>query len=941
MESRSEGVPLQAKVLAAAFHLYKKSSTGKSSRIDLVFHLVRERHGPNADTELEDPDLKKAKKALIDAKHLSWVSGPNNLVADKAVRGIDSWREKSTLDPEDEEQAAARFLAQGPKPSLIVASTSARPTIVVKPVKKSLASTAAYSPRTRSMNKQADSEKEASHEEEDQNEDEAEVNVESENEDQDDEEEEENGYEGKGKKRASKSAGGRPSKKTKVVANKPLGTKEEKGKASGEEGDVVASNAEQQPEKKKKKSSRKPGPAGFGVNNLKKTELVKLVRELEERIVKAESRITEVGKDEGAEKSDNEELSDLEDSDTEDQAQSNQARDKVLLEQRPEHGSSSLGGPPQGQQARLLSAPPQPPRQETHPAGSRNPLSLPPLPLPGPLPLPLPQASTSTSTAFDFQPGGVPSTSSRIVKPVLEDAVAHRDFAEGGKFDKTNTEHRQSNQENLQDGEARKPDDQPQLEKEDDTSQSPFVPEVHSPTHDDQAGELDAGDQTLVDVEVEAQDKGPLQALLGFKSIGGDNLLNREASYKGQRRDPTALDLKARDSRNAAVDPLVLALKEELVQAKEDFEKLDSIRSELAKERDAATGEKADLRRLLKAAKEQVEVLKVGAEERNRELEDLTQKAHADQQTITALTQDVSDSATERESLVRKAELREAQDESGTSDSAETRAQLEETKQLLEQAVTAKAKSDARQEALALSISHLENQLRIAREDFSRAEEQKKNQVEEISKECRTKGEEFQAAKSAYNSLHLDVINLAISCSVRVENNASPSSLINDLKTAHYSLVHDLHRRTTAETSAFQLARSLLQVLSPRDVAHPSSTLEDLLKTVTCRVSDVIRQAHQATQLSDEKGLVKAIAELVVAGGGGEVPTFFAQVPKALSDIKNALVEKNTVILNHESKIGALETSLHEAYLSHKTLESSVGLLQGELATTTRRLDHA
>lgn len=83
---------------------------------------------------------------------------------------------------------------------------------------------------------------------------------------------------------------------------------------------------------------------------------------------------------------------------------------------------------------------------------------------------------------------------------------------------------------------SRKPDDQPQLEKVDDTSQSPLVPKVHSPTHDDQAGKLDAGDQTLVDVEVEAQDKGPLQAFLGSKSIGGDNLLNREASYKGQRR---------------------------------------------------------------------------------------------------------------------------------------------------------------------------------------------------------------------------------------------------------------------------------------------------------------------------------------------------------------------------------------------------------------------
>lgn len=100
--------------------------------------------------------------------------------------------------------------------------------------------------------------------------------------------------------------------------------------------------------------------------------------------------------------------------------------------------------------------------------------------------------------------------------------------------------------------------------------------------------------------------------------------MNTQADHRlrsGNGRDPTALDLKARDSRNAVVDPLVLTLKEELVQAKEDFDKLDSIHSELAKERDAATGEKADLRRLLKAAKEQVEVLKVDAEERNRELE--------------------------------------------------------------------------------------------------------------------------------------------------------------------------------------------------------------------------------------------------------------------------------------------------------------------------------
>ena len=53
----------------------------------------------------------------------------------------------------------------------------------------------------------------------------------------------------------------------------------------------------------------------------------------------------------------------------------------------------------------------------------------------------------------------------------------------------------------------------------------------------------------------------------------------------------------------------------------------------------------------------------------------------------------------------------------------------------------------------------------------------------------------------------------------------------------------------------------------------------------------------------------------MVAGGGAETPTGLAELPKAIVDIKDALIAKNTVIVELQGRLHATESDLNEANL--------------------------
>ena len=168
-----------------------------------------------------------------------------------------------------------------------------------------------------------------------------------------------------------------------------------------------------------------------------------------------------------------------------------------------------------------------------------------------------------------------------------------------------------------------------------------------------------------------------------------------------------------------------------------------------------------------------------------------------------------------------------------------------------------------------------------------------------------------------YDTLRLDVINLAVSCNLLVEDASAPKSIVNDVKTRHLALIRQNARKDTIVSHAFKVAQSLLEAIPAARVSCPSrtkapATLEETLEILTTRVSDVVRDSRQVLT---EEGLVDAIADLVIAAGGAEIPSSFSELPRAIEDVKHALVDKNTTIVRLESRLHAAEVDLDEAHL--------------------------
>ena len=171
-----------------------------------------------------------------------------------------------------------------------------------------------------------------------------------------------------------------------------------------------------------------------------------------------------------------------------------------------------------------------------------------------------------------------------------------------------------------------------------------------------------------------------------------------------------------------------------------------------------------------------------------------------------------------------------------------------------------------------------------------------------------------------YEALQIDVFNLGVSCSARIDQSSTTKSVINDLASRHVTLTEHLSLRDAGISQAMDVVRSLLEVLSSTRAKPPTppsqtSTLEDLLKVLTVRISDVVRQVHQVHKISNGAAFIKAIADLVIAGGGAEIPTNFSQLPKAIEDVQKALVDKNTTILQLDAQLQATKVDLNESNL--------------------------
>ncbi|GAA5987981.1 hypothetical protein JCM5350_007844 [Sporobolomyces pararoseus] len=863
------GTPHQEKVLAAMLTIYNEGGNNSSGgiKLELVYQLVRKRH-PTLIAQLSDRVLKTAKKKLDELGVIKHVSSPFGTITEQAIKGIQSWKTKTGDDKEDDEQAASQFLQRGPRRNSIriPRTVSQTPT----PQTPSSASVSNVVVVKSAKGKEREREDDTAEESE-------EVIV------------------GNGKKRSSTrigADGGQSTKKPKLAIDvTKKKEKRERKKDVGsqwEEDDYQEAEEEEESNSPPGRKRRKTGPAGPGVTSLKREELLKKIEELEVRIEAQKkeeigreggkisskgraSRITtksvlvptnDSSKGKGKE-DESEELTDLEDSQVEEQIVQ-----KILL-------------PRSKSPAPILS-----PRHSTstpNPYLCQRAVSADPLLLSHSLVRP----STSTSRRFSEQGGG----GGGIALPVQSPQPL--EVEQAGSKEKEIVVAEKAIQAAL--GIVPRP----RQESESAQNKLPVRPKDGE---DEEMNEAAAGDQTLVEiVEEEIEKKAPIvdqqlpihEVRKEHNKVAAEAIVIERPPIPRQQPIPT-------------VDPETL---QELSDARQEIAKLRSIRNEMARERNDATEEKAELRRKLEKSQQEVEGLEKNlqavsenrqavSEEIRNEIDDLSKKLKVDQQTI-----------------------------------------------LLEQATKSNADLESQHKSASLSVTRLEGELKIAQEDLAQLEEERQNEVEELSKENRTKSEELKTVKTDYEALQIDVFNLGVSCSARIDQSSTPKTIINDLASRHVTLTEHLSLRDAGISQAMDVVRSLLEVLSSTRAKPPTppsqtSTLEDLLKVLTVRISDVVRQVHQVHEISNEAGFIKAIADLVIAGGGAEIPTNFSQLPKAIEDVQKALVDKNTTILQLDAQLQATKVDLNESNLSHRTLESSLDQIQGELGDTTRRLDH-
>ncbi|GAA5928711.1 uncharacterized protein JCM15063_003947 [Sporobolomyces koalae] len=171
-------------------------------------------------------------------------------------------------------------------------------------------------------------------------------------------------------------------------------------------------------------------------------------------------------------------------------------------------------------------------------------------------------------------------------------------------------------------------------------------------------------------------------------------------------------------------------------------------------------------------------------------------------------------------------------------------------------------------------------------------------------------------------------------CGGTADDGHSIEYILEFIKQRHLSDVEELDLAYSVDSRAKGLATSLLAVLSPSEEVPPNASLDYLLKMLTVRVSDVVSQARQLQAFSDEAGLVKAIAALVVAGGGAQVPTSYAEVPKAIWDVEAALVAKNTAIVDLQARLNAamLHAQAQNSPLSLEQLEFALASVKSHMA---------
>ncbi|GAA5867742.1 hypothetical protein JCM1840_006677 [Sporobolomyces johnsonii] len=385
-------------------------------------------------------------------------------------------------------------------------------------------------------------------------------------------------------------------------------------------------------------------------------------------------------------------------------------------------------------------------------------------------------------------------------------------------------------------------------------------------------------------------------------------------------------------------------------------ERLKDIEGKLAAERDALKKEK-------QACAIEVEELK------------------RDQSTITELSHENADLATEKERLVEELASAEALQEKLQGHLEYLQNEIEQTKTDRDESASSLLAAQENEQRAYSVVATLEEDLKQAhdRERLLVLDQRGlETQVEQLKLEASTAFTELQKAQEALDALTVRIRQLGSSCGLPIDRDASNEALCAFLIDVDNACSAQATRISTQDgllNSALKLARDLVDALTPftGQTAPPTldASLADVLGWVLrglAVVTDTARstsadleQSRSQLDASSAKALdleqrlstlMKKLGDLAVASGGADPPLCLDDLPALVDDIQDATFQKNTAILKGDTEVNELAQKLEQEVEGKKTamaaliekdrvctsLESSVDDLQAKLVATQQKL---
>ncbi|GAA5886951.1 hypothetical protein JCM5296_005204 [Sporobolomyces johnsonii] len=385
-------------------------------------------------------------------------------------------------------------------------------------------------------------------------------------------------------------------------------------------------------------------------------------------------------------------------------------------------------------------------------------------------------------------------------------------------------------------------------------------------------------------------------------------------------------------------------------------ERLKDIEGKLAAERDALEKEK-------QACAIEVEELK------------------RDQSTITELSHENADLATEKERLVEELASAEALQEKLQDQLEYLQNEIEQTKTDRDESVSSLLAAQENEQRAYSVVATLEEDLKQAHDrERSLVLDQRglEAQVEQLELEASTTFKELQKAQEALDALAVRIRQLGSSCGLPIDRDASLEALCAFLIDVDNACSAQATRISTQDgllNSALELARGLVDAVTPftGQTAPPTldASLADVLGWVLSGLAVVtdtarstsadLEQSRSQLDASSAKALdleqrlstlTRKLGDLAVASGGADPPLCLDDLPALVDDIQDAVFQKNTEIVKGDSEVNELAQKLEQEVEGKKTamaaliekdrvctsLESSVDDLQAKLVATQQKL---